>query len=442
MVDVVVRGGMVVTPGGLRRVDVAIEAGTITDVAPELPGGRHEVDARALAVLPAVVDAHLHFNEPGRTDWEGAATGSRALAAGGGTVFFDMPLNSTPCTIGVGDFDQKRAALAATSVTDFGLWGGLVPGRVGEMAGMAERGVVGFKAFMCDSGLPEFPHADDATLLDGMREAAALGLPVAVHAESDELTRILTQHARGQRAADFLQARPIVAELDAIQRALLFAQETGAALHIVHISSGRGVAMAFEAKSRGVNVSIETCPHYLTFTAEDMERLGTIAKCAPPLRSVTDQEALWSELLRGHVDLVASDHSPTIPSLKEKPFTAAWGGIAGVQSSLAVLLEAGHFRRALPLECVASLVAAAPARRFRIARKGEIAAGFDADLTLVDLEASFILNQDHLQQRHKTSPYLGRSFRGIVRRTMRRGETIFADGRITAETAGRLVRPS
>jgi len=440
--DVIVRGGTLVTEDGLRQIDLAIEDGRILDVAPDLAGGRSEVDARGLLVLPGVIDVHLHFNEPGRTDWEGAATGSRALAAGGGTVFFDMPLNSTPCTVNAREFDRKRAALEAVSVTDFGLWGGLVPGHVADMAEVAARGAVGFKAFMSDSGLPEFPRADDLTLVDGLREAARLGLPVAVHAESQEITRGLAERATGTGARDFLASRPVVAELDAIQRALLFAGETDAKLHLVHVSSGRGVAMAAEARARGVDVSIETCPHYLFFTDEDVERLGVVAKCAPPLRSAGEHEALWSELLRGRVDIVASDHSPVEPALKTNDnFLTAWGGIAGVQSTLAVLLERGYHERRLPLARVAALVAAEPARRFRIPYKGSLTPGHDADLVIVDLAESFALEARHLHQRHKTSPYLGVSFRGTIRRTIRRGETIFADGQITARRGGRLVRP-
>jgi allantoinase len=353
-----------------------------------------------------------------------------------------MPLNSTPCTVNAHEFDRKRDALAAASITDFALWGGLVPGVVGEMAELAARGVVGFKAFMCDSGLPEFPRADDATLIDGLREAARLGLPIAVHAESEELTRALTGRVTGRGARDFLASRPVVAELDAIQRALLFAEETGAPLHIVHISSGRGVALAAEARARGVNVSIETCPHYLFFTGEDLERLGTVAKCAPPLRAESDRRMLWSELLAGHVDIVASDHSPTEPARKQGDFFSAWGGIAGVQSTLSVLLDRGVQGHGLTLERVAQLVAGEPARRFRVAGKGSIEAGYDADLVLVDMSASFTLDAASLLQRHAMSPYIGEAFRGRVRRTIRRGETIFDGAHITATSTGRLVRPA
>ena len=215
-------------------------------------------------------------------------------------MFFDMPLNSTPCTVRAADFDRKRAALEAASVTDFALWGGLTPDHVGNMAELAERGVVGFKAFMCDSGLPEFPRVDDTTLRDGMRQAARLDRPVAVHAESQELTRRLSAAAAGGSARDFLESRPVAAELEAIQRALNIAEETGARLHIVHVSSGKGVALASDARTRGVDVSIETCPHYLHFTEDDVERLGTLLKCAPPLRCRTEQDSLW-KIGRAHV---------------------------------------------------------------------------------------------------------------------------------------------
>ncbi len=443
MFDAVVRGGSIVTPDGMRIADIGIHDGVIEEIGLDLSGAKTEIDATGLFVLPGLIDVHVHFNEPGRTDWEGAATGSRALAAGGGTLFFDMPLNSTPCVTNAREFHRKRAALEQASIADFGLWGGLVPGNVGEMAELAARGVVGFKAFMCDSGLPEFPRADDLTLFEGMREAARLGLPVAVHAESQELTHGLTQRmlAEGRTCIrDFLESRPVIAELEAIERAALLAQETGAKLHIVHVSTGRGVALAAAARARGADISIETCPHYLSFTADDFERIGAAAKCAPPLRDAAEQQRLWDQLLAGVVDIVGSDHSPSPPELKSGPFFQVWGGIAGVQSTLAVLLDAGHHRRGLRLEDIARLIADAPARRFQIARKGRIEPGADADLMLIDVAESRVL--EDLFQRHPISPYRGESFRGVVHRTIRRGETLFVDGVITAQTNGKLVRPT
>jgi allantoinase len=442
MLDLIIRGGTLVIDG-LPQADLAIDNGKISAIAPELPGAANEIDARGLHVFPGIIDAHLHFNEPGRTEWEGAATGSRALAAGGGTLFFDMPLNSTPCTVDADAFDAKRDALSASSITDFALWGGLIPGGVRHMEELAHRGVVGFKAFLCDSGLPEFPRADDLTLFEGLREAARLGLPVAVHAESQGITQGLAQRLLAADRASvraFLNSRPVVAELEAIHRATLLAREVGAKLHIVHVSSGRGVAIAVEARAHGTDVSIETCPHYLFFTEDDVERLGPVAKCAPPLRDASEQDALWKHVLAGTVDIIASDHSPAPPDMKTGDFGQAWGGIAGVQSTLAVMLDRGHHCRNLPLDRISSLLSAAPARRFHIPNKGAIAIGMDADLVLVDLARSTQLQTQHLMQRHALSPYLGSTFRGCVERTIRRGETIFASGQITARTQGRLVR--
>ena len=337
-------------------------------------------------------------------------------------MFFDMPLNSTPCTVNAHEFRNKRRALEASSIADFGLWGGLIPGNLSEMAEMASEGAVGFKAFMCNSGLPEFPRADDLTLFEGMAEAARLDLPVAVHAESEELTR---------------KSRPIIAELEAIQRATLLAGETGARLHIVHISSGRGVVLAAEARARGVDVTIETCPHYLHFTEEDLERLGAMAKCAPPLRNRQHQNELWEQLENGIIDIVASDHSPAPPEMKLCAFDQAWGGIAGVQSTLSVLLNREH----LPLDRVMKLVAWNPARRFCIARKGAIAVGNDADLTFVDMHTPSKLHRDAMAHRHRLSPYESETFGVTVRRTIRRGETIFKGGRFPSSTRGKFIRP-
>ena len=436
-VELVVRGGtLAATPHEAR--DIAIDGGRIVAIGSDLPGGRAEIDARHLLVLPAVVDAHLHFNEPGRTEWEGGVTGSRALAAGGGATFVDMPLNSTPCTITPFEFDRKRAALENGSIADFGLWGGLVPGAVSEMSGMVGRGVVGFKAFMCDSGLPEFPRADDDTLEAGMAEAARLDSLVAVHAESHEMTMQLAAQAPSRDVAAFLASRPVEAELEAIARAVAIAARTGARLHIVHVSSGRGVALAAEARARGADVSIETCPHYLFFTEDDVARLGAVAKCAPPLRTAAEREALWAQVVGGQVDIVASDHSPTEPARKAGEFWSAWGGIAGVQSTLHVMFDAGR-AHGLDLERVVSLIATTPAQRFGLAHKGALQVGHDADLVLFDPDQSTTLRAEDLHQRHPLSPYVGQTFRGSIRRTIRRGETIFLNGQITATTKGRFI---
>ncbi len=443
MHDLAIRHGLSVSGA---PVDIAVEDGAIVAVGGEAGAAREEIDARGLTIFPGLIDVHLHFNQPGRTDWEGGLTGSRALAAGGGTLFFDMPLNSTPCTTTVSAFEQKRAALAACSLTDFGLWGGIVPGNQEELDSLAEAGAFGYKAFLCHSGLPEFPRADDLTLYEAMRTAARWNLPVAVHAESEEITAGLTSRIRAAGGRDvraFLASRPVVAEVEAIARAALLARETGAWLHIVHVSSGKGVAAALEARARGARVTIETCPHYLFFTGEDMERIGAAAKCAPPLRSPEDRVELWERVMAREVDIIASDHSPSSPDLKCDPdFFAIWGGIAGVQSTLSVLATAGHFERDLPLSEIARMTAETPAACFGIARKGRIAAGFDADFALVDLRAEFTLTAEQLHQRHRTSPYVGAQLRAKVARTLLRGRTIFQDGNIVANAGGRWVRPT
>ncbi len=445
MPDLVIRRADVVTPNSIIRADIAIEGEHISAVGTDLPGASQEFDATGLTIFPGLIDIHVHFNEPGRTEWEGAKTGSSALAAGGGTMFIDMPLNSSPCTVTAAAFDAKRAALEAASVTDFGLWGGIIPGNAASLPDMADRGAIGFKAFLCDSGLPEFPRSDDETLYTAMKVAAGLGLPVLVHAENEETTKAITQRLMDAGQSDvraFLASRPIAAEVEAISRAGRMARETGCSLHVVHISSGSGVAAALEARTAGADVSVETCPHYLFFTGDDMLRIGAVAKCAPPLRSSQEQAPLWKALVRGDVDMVGSDHSPCHPELKERAnFFEIWGGIAGVQSTLPALLDAGLHERGVTPEQLARLIAGNASRRFRLTNRGSIRPGFYADLALVNLKDSREVTADSLLQRHRISPYIGRTLRGSVRATFRRGERICFDGEITATTPGRFVRP-
>ena len=444
--DLITRNGLLVTEDGERQADIAVSAGEIAAVEPELAGGATaELDAAGLHILPGVMDAHLHFNEPGRAEWEGIATGSRAVAAGGGTCYFDMPLNAHPPTIDANAFDAKLAAARAASLVDFGLWGGIVPGNRDRLDELAERGVVGYKAFMANSGIEDFAASDDLTLYEGMERAARLGRIVAVHAENDALVSGLAQRARAEGRTgvrDFLSSRPVVAELEAIARAILFAQETGCPLHIVHVSTGRGVALVAAARARGVNVTCETCPHYLVFTEADVEELGAIAKCAPPLRPESDQAELWERMMGGDVAFVASDHSPAPASMKSgEDFFAIWGGISGCQTLLRSLLTAGWAERGLPLDRIAALTSANIARRFDIPKKGRIAVGYDADLALVDLRASDVLQQSDLLYRHQHSPFVGRRLRGRITATILRGRTVYADGRVVAEPMGALVRP-
>lgn len=444
--DLLVRGGTLVGASGLTRADLAVADERIVAIGPELDGTASEnIDATGLHVFPGVVDAHVHFNEPGRAEWEGFTTGTRALAAGGTTTYCDMPLNAHPPTLDAASFDLKLAAAQASSLVDFALWGGLVPGNVERMDELAARGVVGFKAFMANSGIEDFPAADDLTLYEGMRAAARLGRIVAVHAESDTITAALAQRAiaAGRTGVrDYLASRPAVAEHEAIARAILFAGETGCALHVVHVSTGRGVRLVTEARARGVDVSCETCPHYLVLTEEDMEALGAVAKCAPPLRPPAERDALWRALFDGTLPMVASDHSPAPPTMKqETSFFRVWGGISGAQSVLHLLLTEGYAQRHLPLPTIARVTAEFVARRFGLPDKGRLALGAAADLALVDLAASHILRAEDLFYRHQHSPYVDRALRGRVVRTLLRGQTVYRDGAIVSAPMGHLVRP-
>ncbi len=444
MAALLIRGGRVVTEAGAVDADVVVEDGVVVEVGDASGAHGEELDAAGLHVLPGAVDAHVHLNEPGRTDWEGFATGTLAAAAGGTTCVADMPLNAQPPTVDAEAFRLKAAAGEAAARTDFALWGGLVPGGAGRLAELAEAGVVGFKAFMCPSGSDDFPAVDDLALYDGMREAAAVGLPVAVHAESASIAGGLAERAQreGRRGwRDYAASRPVVAELEAIARAIVLAGETGCSLHVVHVSSGRGVRLVAEARARGIDVTCETCPHYLLLDEDDLEALGAVAKCAPQLRSRAEVEALWTELAAGHVDLVASDHSPAPRSLKESDDAfAVWGGVSGCQTLLAALLTAAP-QRGLGLHDVARLVAAAPARRLRLAGKGRLEPGRDADLVLVDLDAEDELAAGSLRYRHRHSPFVGRRFRGRVVATLLRGEPVWRDGAPVGAPRGRLVRP-
>lgn len=415
--DLIIRG---------RDRDIGISDGTFAAISPNLRGStQEEIDATRMSIFPGVIDSHVHFNEPGRADWEGFETGSRSAAAGGTTTVFDMPLNSHPPTIDGPSFDAKRAAAEKCSLVDFGLWGGLVPQNLNELETLRDRGAVGLKAFMCASGIDDFPHVTMSILREGMKRAADLDLLVAVHAESPKKLK----SPNGARVRDFLESRPVEAELDAIKLAVDLARETGCRLHIVHVSCGRGVKLVAAARSTGVDVTCETCPHYLVLTEQDMEEIGAVAKCAPPLRSPNDQHDLWNAI----VDLtsIGSDHSPSPPEMKQcENFQEVWGGISGVQHLLALVAD----------KVPAKLLSENVAKRFRIARKGGIETGKDADLAIVDLHEVDLVTRESLQYRHKQSPFIGRKLPRIVR-TILRGQTISENGKVVTRPMGKLLRP-
>jgi len=442
----VIRGGIAVLPTGQRKVDIAVEDGVISAIGTHVRDAEDIIDADGLMVLPGVVDPHVHFNEPGREHWEGWEAGTRGAARGGVTTVLEMPLNAHPPTTTAAAFDAKLQIASQKSLVDFGLWGGLVPDNLQNLEILHQRGVVGFKAFMSHSGIDDFHRVTDGVLAVGLKTTARLGALVGVHAESQEL--LDRQAAPGSDRLSWCRARPPAAEVEAIQRLLVCMRGAGKDVraHVVHVSCAEGLAAVDAARSKGVAITAETCPHYLAFNEADFERIGPALKCAPPIRDATTQEALWDELLEGRVDFIGSDHSPCPAEDKQKgadDIRQAWGGVAGIQATLPVLITDGVHARGLSFERIAHLTATAPAQAFGLyPRKGAIAVGADADFAIVDPQRAWTFAADELETRSGVSAYLGKQFTGKVMRTIVRGRTVFMDGEITGAAGwGRFVRP-
>lgn len=446
--DVLFCSGTVVTSERLFSADIAVVDGRIVAIGSKLERSAAEiVDASGLHLFPGIIDAHIHFNEPGREHWEGIASGSRSLAAGGGALFFDMPLNAAPPTLDRESFARKQACAKAKSVLDFALWGGLTPNNLDTMEELADAGAIGFKAFMSRSGTSDFSHSNARVLKRGMKIAAARGLPVGVHAEDDEMTQALAEERRSQGKIgwrDYLDSRPVEAELRAIRVALELAGETGCDLHIVHVSCPEGIDLIQEAREGGIRVTAETCPHYLLLTDDSVGKIGASAKCAPPLRDAARREELWKRLRAGTIDTLGSDHSPAPPEMKvSEDFFAIWGGISGCQHAFLLALAEWRLRAGADgLPRFSAVTATNVAARFGIGRqKGQIAEGFDADVTLVDLEGCERIAADQLLYRHPISPYIGFELRAVVKGTWVRGRAIYRDGKVVGEAKGRLITP-
>jgi len=441
----VVQSRRVVTPEGVRPARIVVDGETIVAVDPIPPPDAAPPPALAdfgdRVILPGLVDTHVHIDEPGRTHWEGFATATRAAALGGFTTLIDMPLNSDPPTTTAAALAAKRDAAAAEAQVDVGAWAGLVPDSVGRIEALAGAGALGFKAFLVDSGIPEFPPVDAPLLRKAMPRIAGLDVPLLVHAESPrplERARGAVFGADRRRHAAWEASRPPAAEAEAIDLLADLALDTGCRVHIVHVSAARAVARVEAARARGAPLSAETCPHYLTWVSGDVPDGATAFKCAPPIRSRADREALWAALGSGSLDMVASDHSPAPPELKRLDtgdFFEAWGGIASLGLALPTVW-AGACARGIPIERLATWLAGAPARLAGLRRKGSIRAGADADLVVFDPEPERVVAAGDLHFRHAVSPYLGARVRGRVEDVFLRGTRRVAGGALASGPRG------
>jgi len=434
----------VVTPQGIRQGAVLVDEDRIRAVVAqdEVPAEATRRDFGEAALLPGLVDSHVHINEPGRTEWEGFSTATRAAAAGGYTMLVDMPLNCVPATTTVEALRAKRRAAPGQCQVDWAAWGGVVHDNSDKLEALADAGIAGFKCFLVHPGIDEFTRVGEVELRAALPHVARTGLPLLVHAELPGPIDAATDRLRDQdwtRYTTYLQSRPDEAELAAIRFMLSLCREYSFPLHIVHLATGLALEQLRAARAAGLPVSVETCPHYLYLEAEKIPDGGTICKCAPPIRGRVNREQLWQGLRDGIIDLVVTDHSPCPPEMKrvgEGNFLNAWGGIASLSIALPVMWTEAS-RRGFTLSDLARWMAQQPARLAGCgARKGQIAAGYDADLVVFDPEAEFTVTEDRLHHRHRVSPYLGERLRGIVQQTYLRGTVVFDHGRFPGEARG------
>lgn len=436
----------VVTPDGIRPAAILVKGGQIsTVVSPnEVPAQGCEIhDFGEAAILPGLVDSHVHINDPGRAEWEGFETATHAAAAGGYTLLVDMPLNCLPATSTVAALEAKRAAARGRCHVDWAAWGGVVSHNQSDIEGLAAAGVKGFKCFLIDPGIDGFTMVTESQLRAALPHVARTGLPLLVHAELsgpiDRATEALAE-ADWTRYSTYLSSRPDEAELSAIRLMLSLCREYGFRLHIVHLSTSYALEELRAARSEGLPVSVEACPHYLHFSAESIADGATLSKCAPPIRSRENRERLWQGLREGVIDLVVTDHSPCVPAMKriaEGNFRSAWGGIASLSIALPLMWTEASSRGFTLLDLV-RWMSAEPARLAGCeASKGRIAAGYDADFIVFEPEREFVVTEDKLHYRHPVSAYMGEKLRGVVKATYLRGSPVFADGTFPSEPGGR-----
>lgn len=436
--DLLIKNGLVILNGGEVTTDVAVKDGKIAAIGENLGEATEVIDATGLIVSPGMVDAHVHITDPGggyRDLWEGYVTGTKACAKGGVTSFMEMPLNQVPATVDKESLEIKYDAGKGKLLSDVGSFGGLVPYNLeGGIQELDEGGVAAYKCFMATCGDRtidgDFMNVDDYSLYEGMKQVAKTGKVLAIHAENAAITDKLGDIAykTGETTlAAYVATRPVFTEVEPIRRAILFAKETGCRIHICHIACPEGVEEVVKAQAEGVDVTCETCTHYLYFTTDELDAIGPVVKCSPPIRDKKAQDGLWEYVANGGLSFVTSDHSPCTPDLKDKENAfEAWGGISGVQNNVDVLFDEGVQKRDLPLTTFANIIATNPAKRFGLDEKGEIAIGKDADFVLIKPNAPYTLKAEDLEYRNKISPYIGRTIGAQVDTTILRGHTIYS----------------
>lgn len=443
MFDLAISSKKICTPGGITAGVVLVKDGVIADVVPDLPkdASSREIDIGEKLLMPGIIDPHVHLNEPGRPEWEGFATGTHAAAAGGITSLVDMPLNSSPVTTTAAAFDKKIAAAEGQLQVNCGFWGGLVPGNGSHIEPLINKGVLGFKAFLTHSGIDEFPNVTEADLHEAMPIIARHHLPLLVHCElSTNVNRQPENDARSYK--NYLLSRPRDWEDEAIALMIRLCEQHQCRVHIVHLSSASSIEQIKQARDRGLPLTVETAPHYLYFNAEEIPDGQTAFKCAPPIRERENNEQLWQALQHGVIDFIATDHSPAPPAMKEMAsgnLINAWGGIASLQLSLPIVWTAAR-KRNIPVTDMTKWLCEMPALLPGLEHnKGKIAKGFDADLVTWDPDASFIVTAEHLQHKHKITPYLNQELFGVVEQTWLGGELIFEHGTFPAMNKGKII---
>lgn len=457
--ELIIRGHQVVLPDGIAAASIHIHNGKIVRVGPydDIPPGIDLIDVRSdLVVMPGLVDTHVHVNEPGRTEWEGFRTATMAAAAGGVTTLIDMPLNSIPATTTFKALKEKQEAARGQCSVDVGFWGGVVPGNTPQLEPLASAGVVGFKCFLIHSGVDEFPNVTEENLREAMPELARLDALLIVHAElpgpieraeiascgHQTNTAASSRELCATRYQTFLDSRPRAAENEAVELVIRLGREFGTRVHIVHHSSADALPMIAHAKASGLQLTAETCPHYLAFAAEEIPDGATEFKCCPPVRERENQEQLWSALQDGTIDMIVSDHSPCLPELKLRgtgDFLQAWGGISSLQLRLAIVSTEAR-KRGCSLQQLANWLCRAPAQLVGLDQhKGSIVAGADADIVIWNPDEAFTVAPEVLHHRHKLTPYTGRCLQGVVHSTFLRGKKIYDGGQFKGDPAGAFL---